>query len=101
LKEKKEKSLQFRKNEIQKKKTNFERTLIERTTYPGFKSKKWFCFLTTVIPKMRTKAKDPSPMTMTAIAQSGSPDSSDWSVAGADNSRGTTEKRHFIKQISI
>jgi hypothetical protein len=26
--------LQFRKNEIQKKKTNFERTLIERTTYP-------------------------------------------------------------------
>jgi hypothetical protein len=35
LKEKKEKSLQFQKKEIRKKKTNFERTLIERTTYPA------------------------------------------------------------------
>lgn len=43
---------------------------------------------------MRTNAKDPRPMTMTAMAQSGSPESSVVSVAGAENSLGTT-----IKQI--
>jgi hypothetical protein len=35
MKEKKEKSLQFRKNVIRKKKMNFERTLFDQTTYPG------------------------------------------------------------------
>ena len=46
--------------------------------------------LTTVIPKTRTKAKEPRPITTTAIAQSGMPPTSSGAAAGAGSGLATT-----------
>jgi hypothetical protein len=45
-----------------------------------------------VIPKTRTKAKEPRPITTTAIAQSGMPPTSSGAAAGAGSGLATTWK---------
>ena len=52
--------------------------------------------LTTVIPKTSTKAKDPSPMTMTAMPQSGSAELSSSLVRGFGSSFSNTERVYCI-----
>ena len=49
--------------------------------------------LTTVIPKTITNAKEPNPMTTTAMAQSGIPPTSSSAMEGACSSLATTEKK--------
>ena len=55
--------------------------------------------LTTVIPKTITNAKEPNPMTTTAMAQSGIPPTSSSAMEGACWSLATTEKKRkkFVK----
>ena len=57
--------------------------------------------LTTVIPKTITNAKEPKPMTTTAMAQSGIPPTSSSAMEGACSSLATTEKKIVKAKVFV
>jgi hypothetical protein len=59
--------------------------------------------LTTVMPKMRTKANEPNPMTMTAMAQSGKADSSSGLPEAPAISFASTvsKKKYYYFEINL